>query len=247
MKKLILVPFLLLFLVVQAQQVALKKLPPVNMLIERQSLINKITALGLNLGTSESHGTKAVPVVCDQYAIEYPKFLEVQLIKKYKSNIKEYFEAIDGFGESKPKLYFKANEKELEIPFDFAINNNMLTFVQLGVFSDFAINTYNSDADKRASIVAKGTLLPALFNFKPLLKVADIKYYCLVVGFLAKDFTSDSDVLNKDGETIAIVIARSVLIKYINAEITDEDVFKMAYFYSENKNSGGNLKKILLK
>lgn len=246
MKKIVLIPILMFCLSVQAQKTALPKLSPVNTLVQRQALINKITALALNVGSSESHVAKTVPLVYDQYATEHPKFSNVQLIKKYKSNLKEYFEGINGFGESEPKLYFQANEKELEIPFDFAINNNMLTFVQLGVFSDFAINTYNSNADKRASIVAKGTLLPALFNFKPLLNVTDIKYFCLVVGFLAKDFTSESAV-NRDGETIAIVISKSVLTKYINAQITDDDVFKVASFYSENKSSGGNLKKILLK
>lgn len=235
---------MLLLPVIATAQTTATGLPAVTTLIKRQSLINSMNALALNIG-SETKNYSAKQQM--QYALKYskanPKDKTSTLIKKYLPQLTSYTNDLDDFGDSQATLYFSSYN---ETPIDFASNLNGLTFVQNGLIYHKALNTYNSEPNERAQRVAEAVLLPALSKFEPLLKITEIKFFCLTAGFLTKDFTDDSSV-SGNGETIAIVISRTTLQKYINAQMTDQEVFKLASFYSQNKNTVGNIKKIQLK
>lgn len=156
---------------------------------------------------------------------------ELLLIKTYSKLLQSYFEGIISFGEAGNSLTLEAGN----FPFSFATKDGQLTFIQNGIFSKFSINTYKMDADERAELVVKNILLPSLKNFEPLTKNLTIKYFALSVGYRAKDFTDESSSGN--GEMTSITVPRAVLIKYINADITDKQIMKLASFYNSNKNS----------
>lgn len=216
--------------------------------IKVEYLFSSLTALSMGLSDPETHHVKVMDPIIDLYLLDHAATKDpadkqaYALIKKNKELIKNYYAEISGFGDTDPYLYFK---KESDLPFSFNLFNGLVTFTQSKIFYDSSVNTLKLDADQRANLVAKNMLLPSLYNLKPLLASSDIKYFCIIGGYLAKDFSSDS-IANKDGEVVAIVIPKSVLTKYINADITDDDVFKLATFYNVNKN-GANLRKVILK
>lgn len=164
------------------------------------------------------------------------------IIRKSKVKLSEFIVSMKGSGESS-NIFANGEGSGLGI---YSFNNqNALLFS--GLIYNYSLNTLQLDADQRASKVAKEVLLPCLRNFEELLTIPEINYFSLLCGYIARDFSKDENsVAYKDGETLAIVIPKSVLKKYINAEITDEDVFKLATFYNSNKSISG-IKKISIK
>ncbi len=167
-----------------------------------------------------------------------------QLIRKNKTVLTNYVNDMGRFGESLNSLF---NYTEDSLPFDFYSFNNLKVFMQSGVIANFELNTLKLDAQERASSVAKEVLLPGLSNFAPLMTSADINYFGIVCGFVVRDFSKDENsVAYKDGETVAIIVPKSVVKRYLASEITDEEVIKLSSFYNSNKTTRG-VKKILVK
>lgn len=231
------------------------KLAPIVQIIKRESVQNRITALSIRTGLSESHHVKTAGSLIDLFNIDNAKSTtpeikaNVTLFKRNANILKSYFDDVTSFGDNSPELYYsipKEGEPFTEMPFGFAIFNNVMVFYQSGLFYNKSLNTIKLGGDERAKLVTKEVILPSLSNFEPLLSSTDIKYFSIIVGYTAKDFSSDS-VADEDGETTAIVIAKSILKKYLNAELTDEEVFAQATFYNVNKNAGITVKKIIFK
>jgi hypothetical protein len=81
----------------------------------------------------------------------------------------------------------------------------------------------------------KSIILPSLSNFEPLLKIQDLKYFELNVGYTVRDF-GDKDSGSK-GEQVSIIVSREVIVNYINSKITDKEVMAKSLFYNKNKDS----------
>jgi len=215
----------------------ISKLPPVTNGIERDALNTSMAVL-----------TRGKPI---SYEASIELFNDIlskpntpALIKKNKILLSEYLKGSTYFGESQSDRY---NTSDTDVAFDFYSFNNQNVFLQGGIMFKYSLNTLKLNADERAATVVKESLLPGLANFRPLLASPDISYFCLVSGYIARDFSEDEDsIAYKDGESVAIVISKANLKKYINAEITDDEVFKLASFYNANKSTKG-IRKITIK
>lgn len=161
-------------------------------------------------------------------------------LKKNLPVFSEYFDGVKMYGNMFASYNFI---NKSAFPVGFGHFNNGLTFVQYGVFSDIKYNTVKMVADDRAIASIKRVLLPSLFNFQPLLKIKEIQNFCLVTGYTAQNF---EDKYFHEGETSAIIISREVLEKFINAELSENEILSMVSFFSSNKNTNGNLKKLTL-
>lgn len=164
------------------------------------------------------------------------------VIKKNRAVFKEFLANVKNMSEI-GTTFFDTNGAGLGV-YTF---NKLNTIMFGGIISNYELNTLRLDAAARANRVAREVLLPNLTEFKTLLGVSEVSYFSLSAGYIARDFGEDEDsVVYKDGETLTIIISKSVLKKYINAEITDEDVFKLASFYSSTKSTTG-LRKVTIK
>ncbi len=158
--------------------------------------------------------------------------------KLLKSNVSTYLNNISRFGESQSDLY-----SSIFLPIDFIKVNNKVAFFQGGVLYDSKLNSFKLDELERARKVVNTLILPALTNFKSLIKIPSIDYFALCAFYLTKDFTNESDF--DKVEMITIVISKDLLNKYLNAEATDSDVLSKADFYNYNKTmESSTIKKI---
>jgi hypothetical protein len=166
------------------------------------------------------------------------------IVKKNKSVILNYIQDINSFGESQKYFFDYITDSPKFTLYSF---NNQNVYLQGGLIYNYSLNTLKLNADERAARVTKEVLMPGLASFSSLLNSPDINYFCLLSGYVVKDFSQDKDsITNQDGEIVAIVISKAVLKKYINAEITDDQVFKLASFYNSNKATKG-IRKISVK
>lgn len=208
------------------------------LVIGRDGVYNGITALSFlsSNGTRVYSTKKYADMFLDSiHKINTP--ITKDPYQKYSKVIYAYLNGILSFGETSNDVYIHNNN----FPFAFTEINGKLSFIQSGIFSKYFLNTNKLNADERANRVAKSIALPSLINFKPFLDIAEIKYFVVDCGYMAKDF---SEELPGDGELISIVISRELLIKYLGAQITDADVFKEATFYNINKNSPTSVRKL---
>ena len=206
--------------------------------IENDGVKSGIIGLSLqsSTGTTKVYSMKSyVDIFKD--SLNRCKPAENVLLKKYSTPLVNYLNSAFSFGETPSDVYVENST----FPFCFISKNGGLCFVEGGIFNKYSLNTLKLNADERASHIVKSVIMPSLANFKPLLEIKEIKYFVLDVGYLAKDF---SEEYSGDGELTSIVISRELLIKYVNAEITDSDVFKSALFYNINKNMGIDVRKI---
>lgn len=213
--------------------------------INRAALLNNITSLEMNVDISKVSYLKPNDLnkVIDEMIVQDKNEKNKVLSLKYINKIKKYYEDIIGFGDANSEIILVEKTNE---PYEFTTFNGSLTFCQSGIFSKSSYNTLKLNSDQRASSVVKDVLLPSLSNFKPLLTIPEIKYFCIIAAYTAKDFSSDSKY-DADGETVAIVIPKSTIQKYLASQLTDEQIFKLASFYNVNKNTNGMVKKILVK
>lgn len=226
------------FAIVNAQikkPIVKSSLPAINQAIEANSLAYSLHVL-----------TQKPGIGIDEIRTRFAEAKNINsLTKKNKSLITGFLSDATYFGESQNIFYEQITGDKT--PFGFYSFNGQIVFLFSGPIYKYSLNILRLDAAERASKVAKDVLLPGLSNFKPLLRSADISYFSLAVGYIARDFGEDEDSMAyKDGETLAIVISKSVLKQYLEAKITDEQVFKMASFYNTNKSARG-VRKVTIK
>lgn len=240
----------LLFFTCYTQAQSINSIEPISQTIQRHSLLNKMIALTFNY--KKPMHVKGIAKLSEIYTTEYKESSDplikstVTLLNNNSDKLARYFNSISSFGESEPYIYFDTPKEGeiLQLPFGFSSQNNGIVFYHAGIFYDKALNTLVANANERAKSVIKNVVLPSLFNLEELMSSESIKSYCIIVGYVAKDFSKESDM--GDGETVAIIVTKPVLKKYIEAVITDEQLISQSVFYNSNKAIGGNIKKITI-
>ncbi|WP_286767175.1 MULTISPECIES: hypothetical protein [Sphingobacterium] len=219
---------------------AYETLSPVDMVISRCGIYNSMSLLSTPKTFEAKRASELIDPFIKVYQEDKTYKDEWRLLSKYKSQIAEYYKGISSFGESKGVIKLADVNN---FPSTFATYNNKLTFVQTSVYSDYNYNTLRLNANARAMKAATDIALPSLYNFEPLLEIPEIQFFMIVVGYTAKDFTSDS-IADSDAETIALLVSKANLKRYIRAEITDEQLLKLSIIYNINKATGNNIKKL---
>ncbi len=220
-------------------------------IVKHETLNNIVTTSSIRANTVQNYEASVLRPLMDVYLstkTEDNKSKSVKFfLEKHKAKIYDYLDRIYSFGDMPPLIYHiipDDYDRITNIPFGFAKNNNSLVFYQSGIFYDKVLNTFNQSSDERASRITKEILLPSLENFKNLLTVSEIRYFALIAGYMVQDFSS-KDL--EDGETVSILISRDTLLKYLNAQITAEQVFSLSQFYNSNKNNLGSVRRVLVK
>ena len=214
-------------------------------LISRCGIINSLTFLANRTGSGTIISAKKSGELIDNYITIYTEGdnkQEGKLLKMYREKIVSYIEDIDSFGATGGALAYDDEERFTS---GFCQYNNQLVFVQTGIYSDYNYNTIRLDATARAFKALRDISLPSLYNFRPLENIDEIKYYMIIVGYTAKDFTSES-IADADAETVAFLVPKAGLTKYLNAEITDDELIKLSVIYNINKTTNNNIKRLSL-
>lgn len=228
-----------------------KKTPPnpYKNLIDIESLLrycdisNSIHALSVKFGGEgkDVPGSKTIELLGPLLKVlengDLTQKAQFKYLTKYRTSVNEYLNGLSNFGEEKANVIIYDSEV---FHLGFTTFKSSLSFYQTGIFYNYSLNTLKLNPNERALKVATDVGLPALYNFKNLNSIPEIKYFTVIVSFLAKDFSND----DSDTETIALIVSREYLHKYLKAEITDEDILKSSILYSINKATGTNIKKI---
>jgi len=185
---------------------------------------------------------KTLDVVSTEFDKELLSSKTNSIVKKHKGILKQLIKDtknMTGISSS----YFHATGSGLNV-YGF---NNQITLALTGLTCKNIYNTATLTASERSAKVAREVLLPSLSELEPLLVITEVANYSLSVGYIAADFDEDIDsAANRDGEILGIIISKSVLKKYLSASITEDEVFKLASFYSSN-GSNHSVRKILIK
>ena len=225
---------------VTTQSTSYVNLTPIDLVISKCGLYNGMSLLSKPKKIEAKRTVSLIDDFIENYTNEESRKVEGALLKKYKRQISDYYLGISSFGETSGAINF-ADEKSF--PSTFTAYNGKLVFVQTGIYSDFAYNTLKLDSRERAMKAVSDIAIPSLYNFKPILDVSEIQFIMIIVGYTAQDFSSES-IADKDAETIALLVSKTNLKKYINAEITDEQLLSLSIVYNINKATGNNIKKL---
>lgn len=151
------------------------------------------------------------------------------LYKKYAATLAAYLMGISSFGETDAILINPGN-----VPFSFLDHRGALAFSQEAVVAKFTLNTLRLSADQRALRIVKSSILPALSNFEPLFKIAEIKYFILSIAYGTKDFGTDASPVF---ETTTIIVSKEVVSKYLAGQMSDKEVMASSLFYNTNRDN----------
>lgn len=215
---------------------------------EKEAFWHLLTAMKYHAGTASKYDVEAASPLLGLYLIYNggKKDQNHKFLLNKREVIESYFDKISRFGDTPGELHIDLPEEGDSvnyIPFGFLEFNGAATFYQSRVFYDKQLNTLQLDELERAKRVAQSVIIPSLSNFEALLGQTDIAYFAMMVGYVAKDFTSES-IADFHGEMVAAVVSRALIQKYIDAEITASEILKTASWYQCNKNEIGAVRKI---
>jgi hypothetical protein len=191
--------------------------------ITNQSLLNAIRCMSM---TGEQKKIFGFPTI-DTTSAWLPS---ENFSRKYQVELQKYISSVISFGAAENALFNTG-----ESPFQFVNYKSSLCFAQNDVYSSKMLNTLKLDADQRAVYIIKNIILPSLNNFESLTSISEIKYFVISVGYQIKDFSND--ISSGKGESVSIIVSKDIVLKYINSEMSDQDVMKNAVFYNLNSNS----------
>lgn len=208
-----------------------------------KTLQTEIDYTGVRLGNATFFQPKKIIDIYDEDILNTQPKEQWPYYKKYKSSI---VKAMNDYYNPNEEIYegvLKVGNQY--IPFEFLNQNGSLCIVQHGIIAKNVYNTLQLDANKRASKVVKDIAIPSLSVYKPIIDVPEFSFYSVMIFYQAKDLTEDSDWTSR-GESVIIIVPKTVLKSYLGAKITDEQLIGKSIFYNKNRSST-NVKKIVVK
>lgn len=227
-------------------QITTSDLKPIIEIIKDESFIAQIKGGTISLGGKEQISHTGISPTIDLYLstkhllTEKSDIANAFYIEKNKDAIKEYSDRLfkDLYYDLKPDNGFIKH-----LPLGFASFNGSLVFFQKDIYHDKSLNTARLTYDERVKMIATDGITPLLDKFKKLMSVEEIKYFCLMYPYIARDFTSDS-ILSAEGEMVTILISKEDLKKYFDLDATAQEIFKSANIYGSG--GGSNVRKVAL-
>lgn len=156
--------------------------------------------------------------------------IEMELYAKYAKNIERliyYLQNIDGG----TALYLSPKDSESNLPICFAQKDNKSVFLLTRVASPTVLNTLRLSEKRRAAKIISSIILPSMKEFQQAFNNSDISYYGMIVIFGSKDFSKEGISSNLYAEIVCMVVSADRCKKYIEAEITADDLLDSADIY----------------
>ena len=168
------------------------------------------------------------------------KLVEYQLFKKYNTNVLNMFAELGLIGEELGMFIYVDNS----MPVNFALKDNHLTFLLMGVASENSFNTLRLTAKERAVKIIESMILPTINKIYKSFNETEIKYIGMAVTYGSKDFSDESSVLNQKPETVILVVSMEKCKDYIAGKITQEELVNASDIFQSSRDMIEGVKKI---
>lgn len=136
------------------------------------------------------------------------------------------------------------NDQQLPVRFAKMHEQTCVVIPYIGV--DTVFNTLRSDAKQRARKIASGYVMPLLASVHASLGDANIPCIAIGVVYGSKNFADRSEVMNLKPEYLLASVPRSVVQKFKDGELTDDEVLKQADVFMMDREMVADVKKIKL-
>lgn len=166
--------------------------------------------------------------------------VEQKLAEKYKAAIVNIFDGLDFIGRHSGGFFYD----EGYVPFRFALKDSIVTLIVTGIASNDVYNTLKTTARSRAAKIVESMILPSLEKFYDALDTTDIRKFGMMVTYGSKNFAKKSDVLNLEAEVIAFIVDMDACKRFVDAEITDEELVNLSDVYVSDRDMMGTIKKV---
>ena len=166
--------------------------------------------------------------------------VEYNLVVKHRSSIEKLFDNFEHIGIQDGKfLYF-----EEFIPLIFAVKDNSLSLLVTGVVSNVTYNTIQTTARTRAADIIQSIVIPSLYHFDDAFYLNDIKHYGMTVAYGSKDFSKRKLFSDLSGECVSFVVSAKICNRFVNGEITEEELVESADIFLLDRDMVGSIKKV---
>jgi len=164
---------------------------------------------------------------------------EFRFIKEHHEIISSLFKQFGMIGNSLGMFIYRDGQ----IPIRVAEFSGKPCLLITDVATDKVYNTLRTTSRSRASDILNSTILPELNDFNRGLKDTDIDQFGIIVSYGSKDFLDDYN-LSLKGEALCLIVSKIDCAKFINGEITDNELLDNSHIFISDRNMMSGFKKI---
>ncbi len=235
------------------QEIRISQLESLVEVLDNQWFLRTLWSLGYKYGEEKDTPKPPSKIISD---IEEwlqrrggVKNAERQLMQKHQGSLNLVFRNLELIGDELGRFFYI----HPEIPISFANKNGSIALVITGVGSKTTYNTLRTTPRSRASKIIQSRIVPSLkraygslsrsADLKALF-FSDIKHVGMSVVYGSEDFSKRGEALNLRAEVVCFVVTSDQLTKFLNSEITEDELVDKAEIYLSDRDMVTGIKKI---
>lgn len=169
------------------------------------------------------------------------QIFEFNLLNKYRDNISSLFQGLQFFGSQSGAFIY---DKKFETPVHFCTSQDSSLVVLISsVFIENVYNTLRLTSKQRATKVITTYILNSLASFEKSFSETDIDYYGISCIYGSKDFVNDRP-FQTEPEMITFIASAELIKKYIDWELTEDELVEAADIFISDRDMLMDVKKI---
>lgn len=169
------------------------------------------------------------------------KIAEFYFLKKYRDNIDKLFQELQFFGGQSGAFIY---DKKIDTPVHFCTSQDSSLVVLISsVFIEDVYNTLRLTSKQRATKVITTYILNSLASFEKSFSETDIDYYGISCIYGSRNFVEDNSFRTKP-EVITFIASAELIKKYIDWELTEDELVEAADIFISDRDMLMDVKKI---
>lgn len=166
---------------------------------------------------------------------------EFQFIKENSEILSTLFTQFGNIGNSVGMFVYRDGD----IPIRVAEFSGKPCLLITDIATDKIYNTLRTTMKSRASDILNSIIFQELNDLDRGLKDMDIDQFGIIVSYGSKNFLDDYD-LSLKGEALCFIVSKDVCAKYVNGEITDNELLDNSHIFISDRDMMFGFKKIEL-
>lgn len=131
-----------------------------------------------------------------------------------------------------------------ELPFGIIDKDNKVIFLFAGISTNNIYNTLKFDSKERASKIISSMILPSLNIYPNIFSNTKIKFFGISISYGCSDFSDEQSQKYPYGEVITIIFSLDNCKKFVDGEITDQELIDSSNIYLSDKDMLNGIKKV---
>jgi len=169
---------------------------------------------------------------------------ERELIEIHVDKVEGLFQNLRLMGGELGEFFITRNDAgPVSVPLHFVEWQGESAVLTTGVAYRQIFNTQRTTSKERAARVLEAVSVPSLKAYTRLSFGNIVRHFAIAVTYGSSDFGDDS-ILNKQAETVAVIVDQESCQRFFDGEITQEELVQGGTVFLADRNAAGSIKRV---